>query len=160
MDGVIEQQSAGVWSPVVQAPVSGGQEMPAQERALRHKSVVDGWENQMADHERFFNASIDTVKRFFIFGSTDVEQFLRSHRALVQILLDAVPHFKASFGDQRPLALEVITEDRPPQVIYALAMWDGETAKSRVALADFDQKWWLANSRKAGGRIVFDCQLV
>jgi hypothetical protein len=78
----------------------------------------------------------------------------------VGILQEAVPYLKASFGNRTPLALDVMPEDGPPRIVYALAMWEGEPDQSRAALRDFDQKWGVANSRKSGGRIVFDYQLV
>jgi hypothetical protein len=160
MDGVIEQQVGTVWTPEVQVPVFGFQEMPAQEKASFQGSIVDGWEKQIADHERYFNASIETIKKFFIFNGPDVEKFLRSHRAVVPILQEAVPYMKSSFGETVPLTLDVLSEDGPPQIVYALAMWEGDPEQSRAALKAFDQTWGVANSRKAGGRIVFDYQLV
>jgi hypothetical protein len=159
MDGVIEQQAA-VWSPDFRQPVSGCQEMPTQENAPLQRSIGDGWEKEIADHERYFNASIETIKKFFILNSADVEKFLRSHRAIVPILQEAVPYMKASFGETVPLTLDVLSEEGPPRIVYAVAMWEGEPEQSRAALKEFDQTWGVANSRKAGGRIVFDYQLV
>jgi hypothetical protein len=53
-----------------------------------------------------------------------------------------------------------MSEDGPPTAIYALALWRGERKLARLALQRFDETWWLNNLKKAGGRIVFDYELV
>jgi hypothetical protein len=162
MDGVMEQQTGAAWViPPFQADPSDFQESPAQEYCARQRSTIDDLEKQMAEHDREFSAALEKLKNSFMFSNpADVGAFLRSHRALVSILQEALPYLKASFGGRTPLSLEVMSEDGPPRIVYALALWPDDPAQSRAALHDFDQKWWLNNSSKAGGRIVFDYQLV
>lgn len=162
MDGVIEQQAgAAVTVPPYQGALPDLQESPLQEHYPTQRSIIDDLEKQMAQHDRNFSKSLEVLKNSFMFTNpAEVEAFLRSHRALVGILQEAAPYLKVSFGDRTPLALDVMPEDGPPRIVYALAMWEGEPDQSRAALKDFDQKWGVANSRKSGGRIVFDYQLV
>ena len=122
--------------------------------------VIDDWEQQMAAHDGDFAATLKTLQQFFIFTNPeDVENFLRSHRSLVPILLDAAPHFRQSFA-QAPLALDIMNDEGAPRTIYALALWRGNRADAKAALNTFDDQFWLDNLRKAAGRIVFDYELL
>jgi hypothetical protein len=75
-------------------------------------------------------------------------------------LIEAAPQFAAAFGDQAPLALEIMPDDEAPHSIYALAIWDGEGAEARSALRIFDEGWLARNFQAINGRIVFDYELI
>jgi hypothetical protein len=155
-----QQTGAASTIPLCQADSHDFQEAPRQEYRPKQRLVIDDLEKQMIEHDREFAAAVGKLKASFRFSDSEVDVFLRSHRALVSILQESVTHLKASFDDFTPLALEVMSEDGPPQIVYALAMWKGDAKQAREALCNFDRKWWLVNSRKSGGKIVFDYQLV
>jgi hypothetical protein len=160
MDGILDQQTG---PPANIAGFDGlaPQEVPEPELVQTQRPFLEGLETQMAEHEAAFSENIKALKNSFIFSDpSEVEAFIRNHRAVVSILLEAAPVMKESFGANVPLALDVTSEDGPPRFVYALGMWEGESDQARTALEAFEEKWGVANSRKAGGRIVFDYQLV
>jgi hypothetical protein len=160
MDGILDQQTGGP-ANIAGFGVLAHQEAPGPEVVQRQRPFLDGLEAQMAEHEAAFAKNINALKNSFIFNDPGgVETFIRNHRAVVSILLEAAPVMKECFGDNVPLALDLTSEDGPPRLIYALGMWDGDSDQARAALEAFEEKWGVGNSRKAGGRIVFDYQLV
>jgi hypothetical protein len=121
---------------------------------------IEDLERQMADHDADFAEIITILKRLFVFTEQEeVEAFLRSNRVLTTILIDSATPFAEAFP-KTPIALDVMTEEGAPRTIYALALWHGERSTAKQALNAFDERWWLANMRKAAGRIVFDYELM
>jgi hypothetical protein len=124
-------------------------------------SVFGNLERQLAQQESEFADAIAKLRSDFIFSNTgSVQAFLSTHRALASILLEAVDYLKDCFGPDTPLMLEIASDDGPARAIYALALWKKDRAESRAALKKFDEIWWMNNLRKAGGRIVFDYELL
>lgn len=125
------------------------------------KSIFEDLERQMAIQEEEFSTSLTMLRKHFIFRSGDaVSAFLKAHRTLIPILFEATTYLAHFFGADVPLALEVISDDGPPVSINALALFHGNSIDARAALDLFDRAWWMANMRKASGRIVFDYDLV
>jgi hypothetical protein len=124
-------------------------------------SIFKDMEHQILFVDTEFQNSLDILKSRFIFNNAEaVEDFLRNHRGLASVLLEAAPHMKKAFGEETPLALEIMQEDGSPRVIYALARWRGGRAESRNALNSFDESWLMSNLKKSAGRIVFDYELI
>jgi len=124
-------------------------------------SVFESLEREMAQQESEFVDTITKLRSKFIFtDSVSVQSFLRTHRALSSILLEAVSYLKDCFGPDTPLTLEIAFDEGPARAIYALALWKRDRAESRAALNRFDEIWWMDNLKKAGGRIVFDYELL
>lgn len=123
-------------------------------------AVFDGLEQQMSDAENELGQLLDELGKIFVFiSSEDVKTFLRGHRGIPSLLIEAAPHFRKAFGNA-PLALDVVTEEGNPRTIYALAQWGEERREAKKALRDFDEQWWISNLQKAGGKVVFDYELV
>jgi hypothetical protein len=123
-------------------------------------SFIKELERQMVEQAEFAEATKELKKQFIFNDATAIEFFLRTHRMLVPILLESVPYLRKSFGQETPLALEIMSDDGPPRAIYVLALWRGDRIDSRAALRDFDEAWWINNLEKAGGGIVFDYELL
>jgi hypothetical protein len=122
--------------------------------------VIDDLERQMADHEVDFARVLTELQKLFVFiDQEEIAGFLRSNRSLATILADSAPSLTEAFPGT-PLALDMMIEEGAPRTIYALALWHGDRASARKALNDFDERWWLANMRKAAGRVVFDYELM
>ena len=118
-------------------------------------------EAQMAEQEVSFTTSLADLTRSFILRDPEaVKAFLRENRALVSILLESLEYTTESFGEDVSLALEVMSEEGPPTAVYALALWPADPLGARIALRKFDELWWLGSARRAGGRIVFDYELI
>ena len=156
-----DQTSGNVWGPQGDARVYYRQKPSPSYPGRVQLSELSDLENQMREYEAEFNRLLTDLSTFFIFTDPDaISSFLRTHRSVVSILLDGAPYLRKSFGDVVPLTLEVVSEDGPPAAINALAVWRGDSARARAALRTFDEAWWLKNLRGAGGRIVFDVELV
>lgn len=124
-------------------------------------SVFEDLERQMAVQEEEFKASLTTLRKSFIFKSGDtVSAFLKTNRTLIPVLLEATTYLAYFFGEDVPLALEIMSDDGPPSSINALALFHGDSIDARAALDLFDKAWWMVNMRKASGKIVFDYDLV
>jgi len=123
-------------------------------------AVLDSLEQQMSDAESELGQVLDELAKIFIFtNAEDVKMFLRSHRGIPSLLIEAVPHFQKCFSNV-PLALDVVTEEGSPRTIYVLAQWKEERKQAKKALRNFDEQWWLKNLSKAGGKVVFDYELI
>lgn len=97
----------------------------------------------------------------FVFEkNTRVRSFLEDHPSVSDLLLEAAPFLSQSFGDNAVLQLQIPPDEDIPVTIYAEALWEGTLEEARAALKNFDEAWWIANSRRASGRVVIDYQLV
>jgi hypothetical protein len=88
-----------------------------------------------------------------------VESFLRDHRAIVGLLIEAAPQVKRYFGADIPVRLGVSFEEDGSRTLQALAVWKGAIKDAKAALEAFDMAWWLQNSRRGSGDIVLDYEL-
>ena len=93
-------------------------------------------------------------------NSITVRSFLEDHPSTPDLLLEAVPFLRESFGDGVILQLQIPPDEELPLTIYAVALWEGTLEGARLALNKFDETWWTANGHRALGRIVVDYQLV
>jgi hypothetical protein len=156
-----DQTSENNWGPPVFAMLHERAQADSIPEIRQQRSIFEDLERQMAQQEAEFADSLAILKQNFIFTDiAAVEAFLKAHRMLIPILLAGMPSMKECFGEDTPLALEIMSDDGPPTAIYALALWRGERTDARAALTRFDELWWLANLRRTGGRIVFDYELV
>ena len=101
------------------------------------------------------------VRKYFIHPvDSSVWSFLAEHRTVVQVLLDSVHHLKKHFGDATRFSLVAPIDESGRQTLYAVVLWPGKIHDVRVALAGFDDEWWIANSRQAAGDLTFTYELV
>jgi hypothetical protein len=163
MNGLLDsnQTSDNTWSQPVHVMLHEHSQTGFSIDPLYQDSVFESLEQQMAQQESEFADAITKLKGEFIFtNAVPVQSFLQMHRGLASILLEAVAYLKDCFGPDTPLTLEIMSDESPVRVIYALALWKSDRAESRAALNRFDEIWWMNNLEKAGGRIVFDYELL
>jgi hypothetical protein len=124
-------------------------------------SMFDDLELQMRASEAEFSDKIKILRGEYVFNNVEaVEYFVRSHRMVAPLLIEAAPRLAATFGSRTALALEVLPDEETPYSIYALALWDGDGAEARNALHVFDEDWLGRNLQAINGRIVFDYELI
>ncbi|MFZ0629720.1 MAG: hypothetical protein WA399_02090 [Acidobacteriaceae bacterium] len=137
--------------------------------------LLDAWEDlsikferQVAQQEKQQSAylyeeqqrELETLRRVYVFvDSSLVRAFLREHRALPVLLLDAVPWLKSAFGDTPTLQLQLMIEEGEPATLCGLVLWTGALESAKEALRRFDDNWWLSNCRRASGNLIFDIEL-
>ena len=135
------------------------QSEPLSSASPASEAIISGYEQQMADHESDFSEMMDGLRSMYIFTSAeDVESFLRLHRNIAPILLEAYDPFRNAF-DNAPIALDIMNEEGAPRAIYALAIASEGREKARASLNAFDENWLLTNVRKTAGKVVFDYEL-
>jgi len=93
-------------------------------------------------------------------ADASVQDFLTEHRAIPQLLLEAVPKLKFYFGGTAVLSLRATIDEAGSRTLYAVVMWPGKFQDVREALADFDNGWWMARAGEAAGYLTFTYELV
>lgn len=155
-----EQATGSNWDPIIQSMLHESTQPAAIPTESFQKTIFDSIKQQISDHDVEFSGVIRDLRRTYIFAdSAGVETFIRYHRALGAILLEAVPALREYFGQDAQLALDIPSEDGAPRTINAVALWRGDRTEARTALRRFDDNWLMPNIKKAGGRIVFDFEL-
>jgi hypothetical protein len=96
---------------------------------------------------------------FFIEDRPEVARFIEENR-LRTILLDAREALSAAFGERPIKTLTLVRDDEGFDTLFCLVMVPGDMQEARHALESFDQRWWLARSAEAAGKLNFDFQLV
>ena len=164
MNGLPDTQtSSNDWGPPIRFMLHERVQADTQNHTTRsyNHSMFQDMERQILFGEAEFQDTLDMLKSRFIFSNAEaVEDFLKTHRGLAAVLLEAAPYMAKAFGEETPLALEIMPEDGLPRTIYALAIWRGERTESRNALKSFDDSWLMRNLKRASGRIVFDYELI
>ena len=103
---------------------------------------------------------LDDLRRAFVFSDPiSVGTFLREHRALPIVLLDAVPRLRDAFGTDATLQLQLMVEEDEPTILCGLVLWAGPLPSAQRALRRFDEAWWLSNCQRASGNLIFDYEL-
>lgn len=139
----------------------------AESRSAR--SVISGeqspifpnLERQMSEFEVNHQNLLAEVRKHYVFHQDiSVNAFLSSHRTIPPLLLQAIPRLKDFFGEDTVFALRAPIDESGAQTLYVVARWPGIVRKARMALDEFDEAWWIPNSRQASGDLVFTYELV
>jgi hypothetical protein len=117
-------------------------------------------EQQMSTFAFEEQRSFERLRKEYIFDDPErVRAFLKTHRALFETLIEAVPFLRGAFGQDVALQLQVFWEEEP-EVIRSVVLWKGSLTAAQERLSGFDEKWWLRKSQTSSERLVFDYQLV
>jgi hypothetical protein len=158
-----ELQSSGIhWpdrTPVwVYQPLQAAPRWPEPRQRV---PVLEGLEKQMAEFAAQHEALLGEVRKHYVLpADSSVLNFLTEHRAIPQILLDAVPKLKACFGANAVFNLRAPIDESGSRILYAAAVWQGKSQDVRDALAKFDKDWWMARAGQAAGYLTFTYELV
>jgi hypothetical protein len=127
----------------------------------RANGVLASYELQMMQYVKDQEAKFQELRREYILlhDLNNLESYLRDHSALVDVLLDAVPHLKACFGDNLILQIRLADDEETSKTVCATILWRKDPASARAALNSFDESWWIDNVKRASGKVVFDYEL-
>jgi hypothetical protein len=157
-----DQVSGNTWKPSPRSAVYQDFQqvaIPAEPRVERE--VLRDFERQMARFEAQHEADLAELRKQYVFPTdSSVVTFLRRHRTLPQLLRLAAPRLKAHFGADAVLTLRAPVDESGSRTLYAVTMWPGRARDARIALDQFDDAWWIANSRQASGNLYFTYELV
>ena len=150
------------WGPPVQAMLHQfAQSNGAPLDSRIQQSVLDELERQMARFEVEYRNQLADLRRSYVFvNDPHLESFLRDHRTLAQILLEALPQLRQHFGNDTVICLKAPIDASGEQTLFAVVMWPGATKDVRAAIASFDETWWLGNVRRASGNLTITYELV
>jgi hypothetical protein len=96
---------------------------------------------------------------YVMHDETSVLSYLRTHRRIPELLVEAIAQLRLCFGDP-PISLSAKTDENAWEMLYATVQWSGEPKDALAALDRFDDAWWLANSYPAGTALTFTYELV
>lgn len=124
-------------------------------------SVLTDLERQMAQFSAEEEEDFKRLrKEYVLVDGSVVEAFLRAHRSLLEVLLDAVTQLRACFGADCVLQLRLGNEEGDAStVVCGFVQWTKSAEIARAALDAFDESWWIKNVGRAAGRVVFDYEL-
>jgi hypothetical protein len=162
MNAYQERQTSGIhWRelapPFLYQPF---QEGPFGEHLEQPPAGFEVLERQMAEFVAEHRETLDDVRRHYVLpADSSVRDFLATHRAISQILLGAVPHLKACFGDDSTFDLRAPLDESGSRTLYAVVTWPGPSEEARLALARFDERWWMERAGLTGGYLTFTYEL-
>ncbi len=88
-----------------------------------------------------------------------VAAFVTENR-LHGLLFQARSALNAAFGEAALKTLALVRDDEGLVTLFCLVLIPGDMREARLALRSFDQRWWLARSTQAAGKLNFDFELV
>ncbi|MBW4038094.1 MAG: hypothetical protein HIU91_04315 [Acidobacteria bacterium] len=136
------------------------QEIPSVSDQTSAVSILAKLEDQMESFEREHRSTVAELAQNYIFAQeTSVEEFLRSHRILPQLLMAALPYLRQQFGSI-VFSLRAVSDDYGWQTMFVDALWPGQAADALAAIDRFEDEWWIANSSAATGSLNFTYRLV
>jgi hypothetical protein len=128
--------------------------------SIGENQVLLSFENQMVGFAAEHEDLIRQIRTRYIIADTSVLEFLRGHRTLPPLLVQAIPYIDECFGASAVFSLRAPLDEWGAQTLYAVAMWPGEISDVRTALERFDERWWIASARQAAGNLTFTYELV
>ncbi len=163
MNGLLDSQISGNdWSrPAPEMIFQAYQGPVACAVPRKQHSILRDFERQMAQFEADHQAVITEVQKSYVLpADSPVKDFFKSHRTIPQLLTQAAPRLKQYFGIGPVFTLRTTVDEYGSQTLYAVVKWPGDVREVRSALEKFDEQWWIANSRQAGGDLTFTYELV
>lgn len=163
MNGVLDNQTSGnEWGIPIHAMLHESvQEVPAPS-TLRagQSSFLRDIELQMKEFETDYQSALSEVRKLYVLpADASALEFLNNHRALPQLLIDAIPHLRKHF-DNTVFALRATSDEYGWENLYVDAMWQGDARDALQRLDQFEDEWWIANCRPARGTLTFTYRLV
>ncbi len=164
MNGVLDNQTSGNdWGVPIHAMLHEGvQGVPAatSKAPARQPSFLRDIERQMGQFETDYQAALAEVRKLYVLAAdASVLEFLNDHRAVPQLLIDAVPYLRKHFGNT-VFVLRSTSDEYGWENLYADAMWPGDARDALQRLDQFEDEWWIANCRPARGALTFTYRLV
>lgn len=155
-----DQGPGGLWS---KAPLEGQNSFTDTENisplAEEGPAFIQSYEHQMAQFADEQEDELARLRSEYVFDCPRaVLDFLKTHRALPGLLLEAVAPLRRCFGGDCVVHLQART-DGDARILYAIVFWRGSLNSVKGSLKSFDDTWWLASSGKASGYVVFDYEL-
>jgi hypothetical protein len=95
----------------------------------------------------------------FLEPNSSIRAFFQQEPSLLRLLLDAVPHLRKAFGDNRILQIRLQHFEDEIMVKAAVQLPYNFGHDWEQALDSFDEEWWLANCYRSLGILVIDYEI-
>jgi hypothetical protein len=156
------QVSGNNWSSAPESMVyEDFQQVSRRVESGAQRDVLNDLERQMARFEAQHQEALSELRKQYILPTdSSVVQFLGDHRTITEMLIMASRYLKEQFGDKVVFTLRAPLDESGARTLYAVAMWPGSARDARNALQQFDDAWWIANSRQGSGNLYFTYELV
>jgi hypothetical protein len=163
MNGLLvkDQTSGNEWgSPPSARVYYRAQSVPEEQKQRMQLAEFADLEAQMNHFEEQHEKLIAEIRREYVIPSdASVLDFLRRHRQIAQVLVEALPHLRRFFANT-VFSLRTKADESGWQMLYVSAIWPEEPGAALAALDRFDDAWWIANSYPSGNSITFTYKLV
>ncbi len=107
--------------------------------------------------------TINSLTKIYDFrNNTEVSLFIESNPFLVQLLRQAHAKIRQTFGDSKPIVLEVIKDydSEDGDELFALVQTNLPPQEARSKLKRLDREWWSEASRQAKCQMNIDIEYV
>jgi len=107
------------------------------------------------------DADVSKVATAYTFRrAAEVEQFLREHPSLIDMLVEARAVIQRVFLEATTLTLEVVSDPEiaGERTLFAYISSGPDALESAHRLRAFDQEWFLRNVARAGRLLHFDVE--
>ena len=108
-------------------------------------------------------AKLAQIRRMYgLRAEAEVVRFLRTHPALIDLLLEAPTHVERYFGPNPQLVLEVVTDPEVPdsEELFANICTPLPVEEALERLDQLDEGWFLDQLERTGGRFNFNLEFV
>lgn len=106
---------------------------------------------------------LSRIKRIYGFREeAEAARFLRMHPALIDLLLEAPPHFERYFGPNPQVVLEVVVdpEASDSEELFANICTSLPAEEALERLDQLDEGWFLDQLERTAGRFNFNLEFV
>ena len=86
---------------------------------------------------------IEELKRAYVFADDSVRSFLEEHRALSDVLREAIIPLKEFFGTDKVFRLELTIDEDDSKMLYGVTICRDSVRVAAQALENFVENWWL-----------------
>ncbi len=130
--------------------------------ASEHQSAVASSGSVLLTGEPPQEALFDQLGDLYQFRNRDeVEDYLRRHDCVANVLLEAPERIKSYFGRDAQVALEVITyPDDGDRKLFAFILTLPPVEQALNLRDQLDEEWWLEASERAQGQLILDVELI
>jgi hypothetical protein len=91
----------------------------------------------------------------------EVEDYLRRHDQVVNVLLEAPERIKSRFGRNTQIALEVITDPEDgDRKLFAFVLTPLAAPEAMAQLEQLDEEWGFGASERADGQLIVDVEFI
>jgi len=103
---------------------------------------------------------LDELEQAYVFDERSAVAAFMQRNRIGGLLLEARGPLNAAFGKAAVKSLTLVEDDEGFTTMFCLILFPGDMLTARSALRSFDERWWLARSRQAGGKLNFDFELI